>query len=74
MDICILDVSDVLFCTLADFYEITNVKLFDIQSCQPDRLHFPCYDYDYLLVNKKFKNTFTGKIIHVNVFFYTKLK
>jgi hypothetical protein len=30
-----------------------KVKLFDIQSCQPDRFYFPCYDYDeYFLVNK----------------------
>jgi hypothetical protein len=40
------------FAIFVDFYEITNVKLFDIQSCQPDRLYFPQYDYDYLLVNK----------------------
>jgi hypothetical protein len=27
-------------------------QLFDIQSCQPGKLYFPYYDYDYLLVNK----------------------
>jgi hypothetical protein len=27
--------------------------MLDIQSYQPDRLYFPYYDYDYLLVNKK---------------------
>jgi hypothetical protein len=29
------------FCTFADFYEITNVKPFDIQSSQPDICIFP---------------------------------
>jgi hypothetical protein len=24
-------------------------------SCQPNRLYFPYYDYDYLLVNKHYK-------------------
>jgi hypothetical protein len=40
--------------TFADFYEITNVKLFDKQNYQPDRLYFPymIIDYYYLLVNK----------------------
>jgi hypothetical protein len=37
---------------------------------------FSLFDYDYLLVNKNYSNTFIGKIIHVlNVFFfYTKFK
>jgi hypothetical protein len=50
----------------------TFVKLFDIRSCQSDRLYFSYYDYDYLLVNKK--KLLIGKIIHVNVFSHTKLK
>jgi hypothetical protein len=40
-----------LLCNFAEIYEMTKVKLFDIYSCQPDRLYFPCYDYDYLLVD-----------------------
>jgi hypothetical protein len=28
-------------------------RLFNIQSCQPARLYFPYYEYDYLVVNKK---------------------
>jgi hypothetical protein len=39
-----------LFCTFADFYEIANVKVFDIQNCQPDKLYFPYYDYDYAVL------------------------
>jgi hypothetical protein len=29
---------------------LTIVKLFDIYSCQPNRLYFPCYYYDYYLL------------------------
>jgi hypothetical protein len=31
------------FATFAVFYEITNVKLFDVQSCQPDICIFPIW-------------------------------
>jgi hypothetical protein len=63
-DICIrfFGRPNVLFCTIADFY-----------GCQPDKLYFPYYDCDYLLVNK-IKKTFIGKIMQINVSFYTKLK
>jgi hypothetical protein len=40
-----------LLCNFAEIYEIIIVKHFDIYSCQRDRLYFPCYDYDYLLVD-----------------------
>jgi hypothetical protein len=50
-DICIrlFGCPNVLFCSFADFYEITNIKFFDIQSCQPDRLYFMII---YIYVNK----------------------
>jgi hypothetical protein len=48
-DICIrfFGWPNVLFCTFANFNEITNVKLFDVQRYQPDRLCFPYYYYNY---------------------------
>jgi hypothetical protein len=39
------------YCAILQIYEITIVKLFDIYSCQPNRLRFSCYDYNYLLVD-----------------------
>jgi hypothetical protein len=42
------------FSVFVDFYEITNVKLFDMQSRQPDRWYFPYYD-DLLLKKKMYR-------------------
>jgi hypothetical protein len=42
---------NVLFCTFADFYEITNVKLLTYRAANPIFV-FSLFDYDYLLINK----------------------
>jgi hypothetical protein len=56
------------FSAFAVFYEMTNVKLFDMQSRQSDRWYFPYYDY--LLVKKK--KTFIGKIGNCKYFNHSK--
>jgi hypothetical protein len=68
-DICIrlFGWPNILFCTFADFYEITSFLTY--RAANPiDYTYFPYYDYDYLLVNKK-KKTFIGKINTCKIFY-----
>jgi hypothetical protein len=42
-----------------------------LYSSQPDRLYFPCYDYDYLLVKHIYRKNYTGKCVSLHYFIVT---
>jgi hypothetical protein len=68
-DICIrlFGWPNILFCTFADFYEITSFLTY--RAANPiNSTYFPYYDYDYLLVNKK--KHLSEKLIHVKYFIF----